>query len=254
VDAWYQAGGYHRSRRLRRTTAPGRRSPTPARARGPGRLPAAVRGRGADSLRSPIFRAGPSIPRPPPSSRHAWRSGLRAPSQRGVTIFEGSRVRRPGRRARASRQAPIRARPRVRRRARGWSGAGRPPATRRRLTVASSHMVITEPVPTWSPSWVGRAARDHRLAGDDPLLRTTRTDASPSVGGGRIAPGAASTAGSSLTPGDRQRRAPPRPLLPGACRKANRARLGRADRRPRPICPWWAASRGPRPLRVRLHR
>ena len=77
VDAWYRAGGY-----LQVSTAPAHDGSWQAVADACAELgvsgacqplsEAEVRAR----CDSPIFRAGAFYPRPPPSSRHAWRSGF----------------------------------------------------------------------------------------------------------------------------------------------------------------------------------
>ena len=109
------------------------------------------RGRGAAPLRlADLPRRAPSTPRPPPSSRPAWRSGFARPPAR-ARGRRSSRARRSGGSTAAG--EGVEASPTAGACARvaavlatGAALAGRRPL-RRRLTVTSSHMVITEPVP-----------------------------------------------------------------------------------------------------------
>ena len=214
VDAWYRAGGY-----LQVSTAPAHDGSWRAVADAcaelgvAGRLPAAVRSRGAGPLRlADLPRRGLLSRRPPRSSRHGWRSGFaRASQQRGVTIFEGSRGPAARRRAGQGVEAQHRSRAACARRAAvlatGPALAGHRPL-RRRLTVTSSHMVITEPVPDVLAElgWTGGECITDSRAHD--------------------------------------------PLLPHHARRAHRLRLGRrpggAGRPSRTAAPSWTAAWSPR--------
>ena len=197
MDAWYRAGGY-----LQVSTAPAHDGSWQAVADACAELgvPDACRPLSEAEVRARCD--SPDLPRRGLLSRgrhrpagDAWRSGF-APRllQRGVTIFEGSRVAAPaGRRARASRRAPIAAAcarappcsPPARRSPATGRCAGGSPST-------SSHMVITEPVPdvVAELGWTGgECITDSRA-----MIHYFRTTPDGRIafgwGGGRIAPGA----------------------------------------------------------------
>ena len=195
VDAWYQAGGY-----LQVSTAPAHDGSWQAVADACAELGVAgvcrplseaeVRGR----CDSPIFRAGVLYPVAATVQPARLALGLRARlEQRGVTIFEDSRVRRlaasgPGVEARTDRGC-VRA-PRAAL-ATGPAIAGHRPL-RQRLTITSSHLVITEPVPgvLAELGWTGgECITDSRA-----LIHYFRTTPDGRIvfgwGGGRLAPGA----------------------------------------------------------------
>ena len=206
VDAWYQAGGY-----LQVSTASAHDGSwqTVADACAELGVPDACRPLSEAEVRtrcnSPIFRAGAFYPAAATVQPARLALGLRARlAQRGVTIFEGSRVRR----LRAAGQGIEASTDRGRVRASaavlaaGPALAGRRPL-RRRLTVASSHMVITEPVPDLVAElgWTGgEGITDSRAMIH--YFRTTpdgRIAFGWGAAGSRRAP--ASTAGSSSTAG-----------------------------------------------------
>ncbi|MEK6326577.1 MAG: FAD-binding oxidoreductase [Actinomycetota bacterium] len=194
VDAWYRAGGY-----LQVSTAPAHdgswRTVTDACSdlgvAGVCRplSEAEVRSR----CDSPIFRAGAFYPVAATVQPARLALGLRARlRERGVSIFEGSRVRRlaaigqgvEARTDRGSVRAPRAAL------ATGPALAGHRPL-RRRLTVTSSHVVITEPVPDVLAElgWTGgECITDSRA-----LVHYFRTTPDGRIvfgwGGGRLAPG-----------------------------------------------------------------
>jgi glycine/D-amino acid oxidase-like deaminating enzyme len=195
VDAWYRAGGY-----LQVSTAPAHDGSWRDVADASAELGVAgvcrplseaeVRAR----CDSPIFRAG--VLYPVAATVHPARLalGLRARlEQRGVTIFEGSPVRRlrtagQGVEARTDRGC-LRAPRAVL--ATGPALAGHR-HLRRRLTVTSSHLVITEPVPDVLAElgWTGgECITDSRH-----LIHYFRTTPDGRIvfgwGGGRLAPGA----------------------------------------------------------------
>ncbi len=129
---------------------------------------------------------------------------------------------------------------------------------RSRLTVSSSHIVLTEPVPDLLEEigWTGgECITDGRT-----LLHYFRTTRDGRIalgwGGGRVACGA--RLGGRIEVDEdvaRQARADLERLFPGLARATDRARLGRPDRRlPEP----YPAGRKPAgragPLRVRVHR
>ena len=116
-----------------------------------------------------------------------------------------------------------------------------------RRTVASSHIVLTEPVPDVLEGSAGPAARRSPTAGRCCTTSAPRrTGASRSAGAAGAWPSARAPAGAGGRPRRGRADAPrPRALLPGARRPRDRARLGRADRRlPHPP----AAVRGSLPL------
>jgi glycine/D-amino acid oxidase-like deaminating enzyme len=194
VDAWYRAGGY-----LQVSTAPAHDDSWRAVADACAELGAAgvcrplseaeVRAR----CRSPIFRAGIFYPVAATVQPARLALGLRARLEhRGVSIFEGSRVRRL-----STRRGGVEARTdRGRVRAPSAVLAGGPALVahrplRRRLTITSSHLVITEPVPDVLSElgWTGgECITDSRA-----LIHYFRTTPDGRIvfgwGGGRLAPG-----------------------------------------------------------------
>jgi glycine/D-amino acid oxidase-like deaminating enzyme len=195
VDAWYRAGGY-----LQVSTAPAHDDTWQAVLR-------ACRDVGAsDPCRplmrpevrarcdSPVFRTGAFYPVAATVQPARLAFGLRNRLlARGVTIHEGSRVhslRSDGSRVVArTEHGRVRANAAVL--AAGPSLAGHRPL-RRRLTVTSSHMVITEPVPDVISAlgWTGgECITDSRA-----MVHYFRTTPDGRIafgwGGGRIVPGA----------------------------------------------------------------
>ena len=196
VDAWYRAGGY-----LQVSTAPAHDGSWQAVAdacaelgvpRRAGRCPRPRCGPAATRRSS---APGPSTPAAATVQPARLALGLRsAPCSSAGS--PSSRARGSGarpRRARASRHAPIAAAcapaPPCSPPARRWPATG---PLRRRLTVASSHMVITEPVPdvVAELGWTGgEGITDSRA-----MIHYFRTTPDGRIafgwGGGRIAPGA----------------------------------------------------------------
>jgi glycine/D-amino acid oxidase-like deaminating enzyme len=195
VDAWYRAGGY-----LQVSTAPAHDGSWRQVADACAELgvPGACQPLSEAEVRtrcdSPIFRAGAFYPAAATVQPARLALGLRARLvERGVTVFEGSRVRRlraPGQGVEArTDRGRVRAAAAVL--AAGPALAGRRPL-RRRLTVTSSHMVITEPVPDLIAAlgWTGgEGITDSRA-----MIHYFRTTPDGRIafgwGGGRIAPGA----------------------------------------------------------------
>ena len=249
-----------------------RRRPGRDLGRGARRLPRAGRGRrGAAALagrgrgalrlaRLPRRRLLPDLG--DACSRRGWRWGCASGcAARGVELFESTagagaarRARTGSRRARpAARCAPA---PRS-------SRSAAPPRRRRgplrnRLTITSSHIVLTEPVPDLLEEigWTGgECITDCRT-----MLHYFRTTPDGRIafglGGGRISMGGAAARASRARP--RGRRAGGRAaarLLPGARGPPHHPRLGRPDRRlPDPPAPGRAPARRPRLRRRRLHR
>ena len=194
VDAWYRAGGY-----LQVSTAPAHDgswqevADTCAELGVAGVCRPLSEGEVRARCDSPIFRAGVFYPVAATVHPARLALGLRARlEQRGVTIFEGSPVRRlapsgQGVEARTD-HGCVRARRAVL--ATGPSLAGHRPL-RRRLTVTSSHVVITEPVPDVLAElgWTGgECITDSRH-----LIHYFRTTPDGRIlfgwGGGRLAPG-----------------------------------------------------------------
>ena len=151
VDAWYRAGAD-----AERRHAPTRRSvpgTTPssrpaARSARPRRSRPSTRTRCGARVRSPLFRGGGCCSRRRrPSSRRGSRSGCAPRSSSAASgIHEHTRVRA----ARPGRAAPRRDGGHVRAGAAVLAVNARPPAFagfRLALAVASSHIVLTEPVP-----------------------------------------------------------------------------------------------------------
>ncbi len=248
VDAWYRSGGY-----LQVSTAPAHddswREVVDACAElgvaGVCRpLPEAeVRAR----CDSPVFRAGVFYPVAATVQPARLALGLRARlPERGVAIFEGSPVRRlaasgQGVEAQTDRGCVRAARAVL---ATGAAIAGHRPL-RRRLTVTSSHMVITEPVPDVLAElgWTGgECITDSRT-----LIHYFRTTPDGRIvfgwGGGRLAPGgrlngrveldpAWSPRWSASSSASSRRSGAGESSTPGAARSTS----------PRPTCPWSAAS------------
>jgi glycine/D-amino acid oxidase-like deaminating enzyme len=195
VDAWYRAGGY-----LQVSTAPAYDSAWRTIADECTELgvPEACRPLSESEVRarcdSPIFRAGAFYPAAATVQPARLAFGLRRRLlERGVTIREGSRVRRlrvQGRGVAAQTdRGCVRAAGAVL--AAGAALAGHRPL-RRRLTVTSSHMVITEPVPdvVAALGWTGgECITDSRA-----MIHYFRTTPDGRIafgwGGGRVAPGA----------------------------------------------------------------
>ena len=121
-----------------------------------------------------VSRRRASIPAPRPCSRRGSRWGLRRAGARGRRRDLRAQPGRLGRPARRARSSPRPGAGRVSAGAAVLAPAARSPRFRRmrhRLTLTSSHMVITEPVPR--PARGDRLDRrrvHHRLAGDGPLL------------------------------------------------------------------------------------
>jgi glycine/D-amino acid oxidase-like deaminating enzyme len=195
VDAWYRAGGY-----LQVSTAPAHDGSWRQVADACAELgvPGACQPLSEAEVRtrcdSPIFRAGAFYPAAATVQPARLALGLRARLvERGVSVFEGSRVRRlraPGQGVEArTDRGRVRAAAAVL--AAGPALAGRRPL-RRRLTITSSHMVITEPVPDLVAAlgWTGgEGITDSRA-----MIHYFRTTPDGRIafgwGGGRIAPGA----------------------------------------------------------------
>ena len=241
--------------------ATSRSRPPPAHddvlAGGARRLPRAGRGRRRDRARARrrSRRAAPRRPSAPasssptrrPSSRRASRSAcatrLRAA---GVEICEGSPVRsvRAGadqveaRTERRARCGPSRAVLAIGGAAKGLRGP-----LRGRLSVASSHIVITEPVPELLEEigWTGGECITDSRALVDYFRTTPDGRIAFGWGGGRIAMGARTEGRAEL---DAEVVAPDRRrtctrLLPGPRGTRDHPRLGRPDRRhARPTCRW----------------
>jgi glycine/D-amino acid oxidase-like deaminating enzyme len=195
VDAWYRASGY-----LQVSTAPAHDDTWAAvlkACRDLG-IPDVCRSLSASEVRdrcdSPIFRAGVLYPAAATVQPARLALGLRGRLRaRGVTIHEGSPVdgvRREGSRALARTQRGcVRATAAVL--ATGPALAGHR-ALRRRLTITSSHMVITEPVPDVIAAlgWTGgECITDSRA-----MVHYFRTTPDARIafgwGGGRVVPGA----------------------------------------------------------------
>ena len=153
VDAWFRHGrlpaGLDRRRPRRRLGAAARRLPR-ARRRRRGRsrsAPSEVAARCA----SPAFRGGAFYPTSATVQPARLALGLRERLlARGVEIYEslaGARAARRRRRGRGAHRAAARSAPRAAVLAIGGAAKGRRGPLRSRLTVASSHIVLTEPVP-----------------------------------------------------------------------------------------------------------
>lgn len=196
VDAWFRPAGY-----VQVSTAPahdGAWLPALAACRELG-APAAVepldRAQVAERCRSPAFRAGAVCPGSATVQPARLALGLRRRlRERGVAIFESSPVRafRAGPDGVTARTAAGTVRAGRAVLAIGAAAKGRRGPLRGRLTVASSHIVLTEPVPDVLAEigWTGgEAITDCRA-----LLHYFRTTPDGRIafgwGGGRIAMGA----------------------------------------------------------------
>jgi glycine/D-amino acid oxidase-like deaminating enzyme len=195
VDAWYRAGGY-----LQVSTAPAHDGSWRAVADACSELGLAgvckplsgaeVRAR----CDSPIFRGGAFYPASATVQPARLALGLRERiAERGVTVLEGSRVGRlrPVGQPVEARTGGGCVRAGAAILATGSALAGQPPL-RRRLTVTSSHMVITEPVPDvlGELGWTGgEGITDSRA-----MIHYFRTTPDGRIafgwGGGRVAAGA----------------------------------------------------------------
>src|SRR5215211_72096 len=195
IDAWYHAGGYLQV------------SSTPAHDGDRDRVIAAWRRHGepdecvpldSEQVRarcaSPLFRDAAFYEDAATVQPARLALGLRARLvERGAAVHEGSRVRRleatPGGVVAETERGRVRARTAVLAVGAAASGVG---PLRRRLTVTSSHMVITEPVPDVLAEigWTGgESITDSRA-----LIHYFRTTPDGRIafgwGGGKVAPGA----------------------------------------------------------------
>jgi glycine/D-amino acid oxidase-like deaminating enzyme len=195
VDAWYRRGGY-----LQVSTTPFHDSVARAGVQAAAELGAPDRcvAQSPDDVRrrcdSPVFRGGAYHPAAATVQPARLALGLRERLiGRGVLIFEGSAARRP--RARPGGVEVETPSGRVQAGAAVLAAGGRlaaHPPLRRRLTVTSSHMVITEPVSDVLEEigWTGgECITDSRAAVQ--YLRTTPDGRIAfGWGGGRVVPGA----------------------------------------------------------------
>jgi glycine/D-amino acid oxidase-like deaminating enzyme len=195
VDAWYRLGGY-----LQVSTAPAQDGSWREVADACAEVGAtgACRPLSEAEVRarcdSPIFRAGAYYPAAATVHPARLALGLRARlAERGVSICEGSPVRRVAAKGNGIEAQADRGRVRAPRAvlATGPALAGCRPF-RRRLTVTSSHMVVTEPVPDLLAElgWTGgECITDSRA-----LIHYFRTTPDGRIafgwGGGRVVPGA----------------------------------------------------------------
>jgi glycine/D-amino acid oxidase-like deaminating enzyme len=195
VDAWYRRGGY-----LQVSTTPAHdHSPRAAVevAAGLGvpetclaQTPTEVRGR----CDSPLFRHGAYYQAAATVQPARLALGLRRRLiERGVEVFEASRARHL-RSHRGGVEIETRS-GRVRARAAVLAAGGRlaaHPALRRRLTVTSSHMVITEPVPDVLEAigWTGGECITDSRATVQYFRTTPDGRIAFGWGGGRVVPGA----------------------------------------------------------------
>ena len=262
VDAWYRQAGY-----LQVSTAPAWDGAWEPAMRGLPRARRARRLRGrstpsevAARCDSPIFRGGGFYPgaatvQPARLARGLARRGARARG-RGLRAQRGDLGRAPRRRRGRRDEARAACGPRPRcsppaARSRGC------PRMRHRLTLTSSHIVITEPVPDLLEEigWTGgECITDSRA-----MVHYFRTTPDGRIafgwGGGRVAFGARTDGRAERDPAVIDEvRAPPAPLLPRARGQADRARLGRADRRLAQPPAGDRRARAGHPLRLRLHR
>ena len=232
VDAWYRKGG-----ELVVSTAPaqdGVRRGGGRRAHGD-RADAPSRRARAATRRS----SAPACSCPHAATVHPARLafGLRERLlARGARIYEGSRGdRRCGRCRTGSRSAPPRGSVRARdRRLRDLAPRGTLPPLRNRLTVSSSHIVCTEPVPDVSSSSAGRGGE--AISDGRALLHYTAHDArrADRVRLGRRADGGRRAAGRRMEVDHGVIAQVKRDLVrffPQLEGRRDRARLGRADRR-----------------------
>jgi glycine/D-amino acid oxidase-like deaminating enzyme len=195
VDAWYRPGGY-----LQVSTAPAHDGSVLAGGEACAELdaPEACQVQSSPQVRercaSPVFRGGALYPSAATVQPARLAFGLRGRLiERGVRVFEGSRARRlrsgggdvaletEGGRVRAGRAVL----------AAGWRLAAHPPL-RRRLTVTSSHMVITEPVPDVLEGigWTGGECITDSRATVQYFRTTPDGRIAFGWGGGRVLPGA----------------------------------------------------------------
>jgi glycine/D-amino acid oxidase-like deaminating enzyme len=195
VDAWFTQGGY-----MQVSTAPATDGAWEEAVRACAELgePNACRPLSAVEVRarchSPCFRAGALYPGAATVQPARLGEGLRTRlARRGVEVFEGSPVRRIEVRRSGVRVATPRGNVSAASvvLATGGALAGLRPL-RNRLTVTSSHMVITEPVPDLLEEigWTaGECITDSRA-----LIHYLRTTPDGRIafgwGGGRVAPGA----------------------------------------------------------------
>ena len=205
VDAWYRQAGY-----LQVSTAPAWDGSWEAAARSAGELgePGAVvpldPAQVAARCRSPIFRGGAFYPEAATVQPARLARGLRQRvRERGVELFERTPLAELGRRsgevvARAPR-GEVRARSAVL--ATGGKLVGLP-RLRRRLTLTSSHLVITEPVPEVLEEigWTGgECITDSRS-----MIHYFRTTPDGRIafgwGGGRVVFGSRTTGRAELDP------------------------------------------------------
>jgi glycine/D-amino acid oxidase-like deaminating enzyme len=194
VDAWYRRAGY-----LQVSTAPARDDAWRRACDACAELgvPHACRPQSRTEARarcdSPAFRAGAFYPAAATVQPARLALGLRARLlERGVAVFEGSLVRR----IRSGRGLSLltdsgRVRAGAVILATGPSLAAHP-GLRRRLTVASSHLVITEPVPDVLEEigWTGGEAITDSRATIHYFRTTPDGRIAFGWGGGRVAPGA----------------------------------------------------------------
>ncbi len=215
----------------------------------------------AERCRSPRFRGGAFFPGAATVQPARLALGLRdrVASLPNVRVFEQSRLRRLtagswGCVAETS-AATVRARSCALALGSASNAAGSP--FRNRLTVTSSHMAITEPVPDVleEAGWTGESASPTAGRCSTTCARPP-TGASPSAGAAAASPAApASAASPSSTAGSSTRSLPTCALLPGARGPLDRPRLGRADRRlAHPPAGGHAGRLGLRLRRLRLHR
>jgi glycine/D-amino acid oxidase-like deaminating enzyme len=206
VDVWYRLGGY-----LQVSTASAQDGSWRAVADACAELgvAGACRPLSEADVRSrcdsPIFRAGAFFPAAATVHPARLALGLRARlAERGVTILERSPVRRVAARGKGAEAQTDRGRVLAPRAvlATGAALAGYR-SLRRRLTVTSSHLVITEPVPDLLAElgWTGgECITDSRA-----LIHYFRTTPDGRIvfgwGGGRVAPGARLTGRAELDRG-----------------------------------------------------
>ena len=206
VDAWYGQDGY-----MQVSTAPAFDGAWEAAAAACAELgePGACRRLTAAEVRqrceSPVFRAGALYPRAatvqPARLVHGLAERVRG---RGVEVFEHTPVRHVGRRGGvvvgATPHGEVRARRAVI--AAGGAELGQP-VMRRRLTLTSSHMVITEPVPDVLEEigWTGRECITDSRA----MIHYFRTTPDGRIafgwGGGRIVRGHRTGGRAEVDPG-----------------------------------------------------
>ena len=209
----------------------------------------------AERCASPRFRGAVHIPDFATLQPARLALGLRRRLiERGVQVYERSRCAESAR----PRRDRLRQREGRRGRARGRPGArARSHGCAPRLTVTSSHIVLTEPVPDVIAElgWTGgECITDGRT-----LVHYFRTTRDGRIllgwGGGRLAYGSRVNGRVEIDQAAVARR--PRragAALPGPRGAAGHARVGRSDRRlPEPHPPDRHPARQARPLRLRLH-